>query len=194
GSAAAVAGREVFFSLGSDTGGSIRGPSSYCGVVGMKPTYGLVSRFGVIAFASSLDQVGTITKTVEDNAHVLQAIAGQDPMDQTTVHVDVPNYQDRLKDGVKGLKIAVPKEFLAEGVSEEVKQSVLDALKVYEDLGATWEEVTLPHAKYAVASYYIISSGEASANLARFDGIRYGHRSENATNMIDLFKKSRSEG
>ena len=194
GSAAAVAGREVFFSLGSDSGGSIRGPSSYCGVVGMKPTYGLVSRFGVIAFASSLDQVGTITKTVEDNAHLLQAIAGQDPMDQTTVAVDVPNYQDTLKDGVKGLKIAVPKEFLAEGVSEEVKQSVMDALKVYEDLGATWEEVELPHLKYAVAAYYVISSGEASANLARFDGIRYGHRSENATNMIDLFKKSRSEG
>ncbi|BAM46583.1 Asp-tRNA(Asn)/Glu-tRNA(Gln) amidotransferase subunit GatA [Amphibacillus xylanus] len=193
GSAAAVAGREVFFSLGSDTGGSIRGPSSYCGVVGLKPTYGLVSRFGVIAFASSLDQVGTITKTVEDNAHLLQAIAGHDPMDQTTVKVEIPDYQATLKDGVKGMKIAVPKEYLAEGISDEVRQSVMDALKVYEDLGATWEEVSLPHSKYAVPTYYIISSGEASANLARFDGIRYGHRSEKATNMIDLFKKSRSE-
>ncbi|MBU5593897.1 Asp-tRNA(Asn)/Glu-tRNA(Gln) amidotransferase subunit GatA [Amphibacillus sp. MSJ-3] len=194
GSAAAVAGREVFFSLGSDTGGSIRGPSSYCGVVGLKPTYGLVSRFGVIAFASSLDQVGTITKNVEDNAHLLQAIAGHDPMDSTTVDIDLPNYQDELKKGVKGLKIAVPKEYLADGISDEVRKSVIDALKVYEDLGATWEEVSLPHSKYAVAAYYLISSGEASANLARFDGIRYGHRAENVENMIDLFKQSRSEG
>ena len=194
GSAAAVAGREVFFSLGTDTGGSIRGPASYCGVVGLKPTYGLVSRFGVIAFASSLDQVGAITKTVEDNAHVLKAIAGQDPMDQTTVNVDIPDYLATIKDGVKGLKIAVPKEYLSEGVSDEVKQSVMDALKVYEKLGATWEEVSLPNSKYAIPAYYLISSGEASANLARFDGIRYGHRTDEATNMIDMYKKSRSEG
>lgn len=194
GSAAAVAGREVFFSLGTDSGGSIRGPASYCGVVGLKPTYGLVSRFGVIAFASSLDQVGPITKSVEDSAHVLQVIAGHDPSDQTSINQEVPNYEATIKDGVKGLKIAVPKEYLSEGISDEVKQSVMEALKVYEDLGATWEEVSLPHSKYAIAAYYLISSGEASANLARFDGIRFGHRSDQAKNMIDLFKKSRTEG
>lgn len=194
GSAAAVAAREVFFSLGSDTGGSVRGPASYCGVVGMKPTYGLVSRFGLVAFSSSLDQIGTVTKTVEDNAHLLQGIAGHDPMDSTTANIEVPNYQDELKKGVKGLKIAVPKEYLSEGINDEVKDSVLNALKVYEELGATWEEVSLPHSKYAVAAYYLVSSAEASANLARFDGIRYGHQSENADNMIDLFKQSRSEG
>jgi len=194
GSAAAVAAREVFFSLGSDTGGSVRAPASYCGVVGLKPTYGLVSRFGLIGFASTLDQIGTFTTRVEDNAHLLQAIAGQDPMDSTTADVEVPNYQETLKKGVKGLKIAVPKEYLADGISDEVRASVMKALKVYEDLGATWEEVSLPHSKYAVAAYYLISSGEASANLARFDGIRYGYRSENADNMIDLFKKSRGEG
>lgn len=194
GSAAAVAAREVFFSLGTDTGGSVRAPASYCGVVGLKPTYGLVSRFGVIAFASSLDQVGPFTKNVEDNAHVLQAIAGLDPMDSTTADIDVPDYQAGLKDGVKGLKIAVPKEFLGEGVSDEVKAAVMDALKVYEELGATWEEVSLPHLKYGVAAYYMLSSGEASANMARYDGIRFGHRAENVDNMIDLFKKSRGEG
>lgn len=194
GSAAAVAANEVFFSLGSDTGGSIRQPAAFCGVVGLKPTYGLVSRFGLVAFASSLDQVGPITRTVEDNAHVLQAIAGHDKMDSTSANLEVPNYSDAFKENVKGLKIAVPKEYLQEGIDPEVKESVLQALKVYEDLGATWEEVSLPHSKYAVAAYYLLSSSEASANLARFDGVRYGVRSENATNMLDMFKLSRSEG
>ncbi|SDC09202.1 aspartyl/glutamyl-tRNA(Asn/Gln) amidotransferase subunit A [Pelagirhabdus alkalitolerans] len=196
GSAAAVAAREVFFSLGSDTGGSIREPASYCGVVGLKPTYGLVSRFGLVAFASSLDQIGPITKSVEDNAHLLQAIVGSDEMDSTSVDVERVDYTEKLKNGVKGMKIAVPKEYLSdqEGVNEEVRQSVKDALKVFEDLGATCEEVSLPHSKYAVAAYYLIASSEASANLARFDGVRYGVRSENATNMIDMFKMTRSEG
>ncbi|MFD1850759.1 Asp-tRNA(Asn)/Glu-tRNA(Gln) amidotransferase subunit GatA [Oceanobacillus bengalensis] len=194
GSAAAVAAGEVLFSLGSDTGGSIRQPAAFCGVVGMKPTYGRVSRFGLVAFASSLDQIGPITRTVEDNARVLEVIAGHDKMDATSANVDVPKYTQSLTNDVKGLKIAVPKEYLAEGVNPEVKEAVMNALKVYESLGATWEEVSLPHSKYAVATYYLLSSSEASANLARFDGVRYGVRSENADNMIDMFKMSRSEG
>lgn len=194
GSAAAVAAGEVLFSLGSDTGGSIRQPAAFCGVVGLKPTYGRVSRFGLIAFASSLDQIGPITRTVEDNAYLLQAISGIDPMDATSADVDVPNYVSALTGDVKGLKIAVPKEYLGEGVNEEVRQSVLDALKVLEGLGATWEEVSLPHSKYALATYYLLSSSEASANLARFDGVRYGYRSDNAENLLDMYKLSRSEG
>ncbi|KKE78879.1 Asp-tRNA(Asn)/Glu-tRNA(Gln) amidotransferase subunit GatA [Oceanobacillus caeni] len=194
GSAAAVAAGEVLYSLGSDTGGSIRQPAAFCGVVGMKPTYGRVSRFGLVAFASSLDQIGPITRSVEDNARVLEVIAGHDKMDATSANVDVPKYTDALTNDVKGLKIAVPKEYLAEGVNPEVKEAVMNALNVYESLGATWEEVSLPHSKYAVATYYILSSSEASANLARFDGVRYGVRTENADNMIDMFKNSRSEG
>jgi aspartyl-tRNA(Asn)/glutamyl-tRNA(Gln) amidotransferase subunit A len=194
GSAAAVAAGEVLFSLGSDTGGSIRQPAAFCGVVGLKPTYGRVSRFGLIAFASSLDQIGPVTRTVEDNAFLLQAISGVDPMDATSANVDVPNYVSALTGDVKGLKIAVPKEYLGEGVNEEVRQSVLDSLKVLEGLGATWEEVSLPHSKYALATYYLLSSSEASANLARFDGVRYGYRTDNAENLIEMYKQSRSEG
>lgn len=194
GSAAAVAAGEVPFSLGSDTGGSIRQPASFCGVVGLKPTYGRVSRFGLVAFASSLDQIGPVTRTVEDNAYLLQAISGLDPMDSTSANVDVPNFVQSLTGDVKGLKIAVPKEYLGEGVKEEVKQSVLDALKVLEKLGATWEEVSLPHSKYALATYYLLSSSEASANLARFDGVRYGYRSPNSETLMDLYKNSRAEG
>ena len=194
GSAAAVAAGEVPFSLGSDTGGSIRQPAGYCGVVGMKPTYGRVSRYGLVAFASSLDQIGPITRNVEDNAYILQTIAGVDPNDATSADVPVPNYVEQLTGDVKGLKIAVPKEYLGEGVHESVRNAVLEALKVLEGLGATWEEVSLPNSKYGVSAYYILSSSEASANLARFDGIRYGYRSEDATNLIDLYKKSRSEG
>ncbi|QCJ40801.1 Asp-tRNA(Asn)/Glu-tRNA(Gln) amidotransferase subunit GatA [Bacillus sp. S3] len=194
GSAAAVAAGEVLFSLGSDTGGSIRQPASFCGVVGMKPTYGRVSRFGLVAFASSLDQIGPITRTVEDNAYLLQAISGLDPMDSTSANVDVPNFASALTGNVKGLKIAVPKEYLGEGVSEAVRQSVLDALKVLEGLGAVWEEVSLPHSKYALAAYYLLSSSEASANLARFDGVRYGYRTPDPESLIDLYKKSRAEG
>lgn len=194
GSAAAVAAGEVPFSLGSDTGGSIRQPAAFCGVVGLKPTYGRVSRFGLVAFASSLDQIGPITRTVEDNAYLLQAISGVDEMDSTSANVDVPDFLSSLTGDVKGLKIAVPKEYLGEGVNEEVKQSVLDALKVLEGQGATWEEVSLPHSKYALATYYLLSSSEASANLSRFDGVRFGHRTDNAENLIDLYKQSRAEG
>ena len=194
GSAAAVAAGEVPFALGSDTGGSIRQPAAFCGVVGMKPTYGRVSRFGLVAFASSLDQIGPITRTVEDNAYLLQAISGLDRHDSTSADVEVPNYVEALKGDVKGLKIAVPKEYLGEGVSEEARQAVLNALKVLEKLGATWEEVSLPHSKYGVATYYLLASSEASSNLARFDGVRYGYRSPNATNLEELYKKTRSEG
>ncbi|WP_164670124.1 Asp-tRNA(Asn)/Glu-tRNA(Gln) amidotransferase subunit GatA [Virgibacillus doumboii] len=194
GSAAAVSAGEVMFALGSDTGGSIRQPAAFCGVVGLKPTYGRVSRFGLVAFASSLDQIGPITRNVEDNARVLEVISGHDKMDSTSADVDIPNFTEALTNDVKGLKIAVPKEYLGEGVAPEVKESVMNALKVYESLGAEWEEVSLPHSKYAVATYYLLASSEASANLARFDGVRYGVRSENADNMVDMFKYSRSEG
>lgn len=194
GSAAAVAAGEVLFSLGSDTGGSIRQPAAYCGVVGLKPTYGRISRFGLVAFASSLDQIGPITRTVEDNAFLLKAISGVDPMDSTSANVAVPDFTKSLTGDIKNLKIAVPKEYLGEGVSEEVRQSVLDALKVLEKLGATWEEVSLPHSKYALATYYLLSSSEASANLSRFDGIRYGYRAEDAGSLIELYKKTRAEG
>ncbi|MED0657004.1 MULTISPECIES: Asp-tRNA(Asn)/Glu-tRNA(Gln) amidotransferase subunit GatA [Anoxybacillus] len=194
GSAAAVAAGEVPFALGSDTGGSIRQPAAFCGVVGLKPTYGRVSRYGLVAFASSLDQIGPITRNVEDNAYLLQVISGVDPMDSTSANVDVPDYVSALTGDIQGLKIAVPKEYLGEGVSEEVRQSVLDALKVLEGLGATWEEVSLPHSKYALATYYLLASSEASANLARFDGVRYGYRTDNAKNLIEMYKQTRSEG
>ena len=193
-SAAAVAAGEVPFSLGSDTGGSIRQPAAYCGVVGMKPTYGRVSRFGLVAFASSLDQIGPITRNVTDNALLLEAIAGVDEMDSTSADVPVPNYAAALNGDIKGLKIAVPKEFLGEGVGEAAKKSVLDALEVLKGLGATVEEVSLPHSKYALAAYYILSSSEASSNLSRFDGIRYGYRTDNAKNLLELYKNTRAEG
>ena len=193
-SAAAVAAGEVPFSLGSDTGGSIRQPAAYCGVVGMKPTYGRVSRFGLVAFASSLDQIGPITRNVTDNALLLEAISGVDEMDSTSADVPVPNYAAALNGDIKGLRVAVPKEFLGEGVGEAARKSVLDALEVLKNLGATVEEVSLPHSKYALAAYYILSSSEASSNLSRFDGIRYGYRTENAKNLLELYKQSRAEG
>lgn len=194
GSAAAVAAGEVPFSLGSDTGGSVRQPAAFCGVVGMKPTYGRISRYGLIAFASSLDQIGPITRNVEDNAFLLQAIAGQDPRDATTASKEVPNFVQSLTGDVKGLKIAVPKEFIGEGVDEEVRESTLAAVKVLESLGATYEEVSLPHIKYAVAAYYIIASAEGSSNIARFDGIRFGHRAKDVKDLQELYSKSRGEG
>lgn len=194
GSAAAVAAGEAYFTLGSDTGGSIRQPASYCGVVGLKPTYGLVSRFGLVAFASSLDQIGPITKNVEDSAYVLQAIAGYDGMDSTSAKVDVPDYLSSLTGDVKGLRIAVPKEYLGEGVDPQVKERVLEALKTLEGMGAVWEEVSLPHTEYAVATYYLLASSEASSNLARFDGVRYGVRADNPENLLDLYHQSRSQG
>jgi len=194
GSAAAVAAGEAYFTLGSDTGGSIRQPASYCGVVGLKPTYGLVSRFGLVAFASSLDQIGPITKNVEDSAYVLQAIAGYDNMDSTSANVEIPDYISALNGDIKGLRIGVPKEYLGQGIDPKVKESVLSALKVLESLGATWDEVSLPHTDYAVATYYLLASSEASSNLARFDGVRYGVRAENPDNLIDMYVKSRSQG
>ncbi|WP_410772297.1 Asp-tRNA(Asn)/Glu-tRNA(Gln) amidotransferase subunit GatA [Fontibacillus sp. BL9] len=193
GSAAAVAAGEAYFTLGSDTGGSIRQPASYCGVVGLKPTYGLVSRYGLVAFASSLDQIGPITKNVEDSAYVLQAIAGHDHKDSTSANVDIPDYLAALTGDVKGLRIAVPKEYL-EGVDPQVKAAVLDALKVLESMGAVWEEVSLPHTEYAVAAYYLLASSEASSNLSRFDGVRYGVRADHSGNLLDLYLESRSQG
>jgi aspartyl-tRNA(Asn)/glutamyl-tRNA(Gln) amidotransferase subunit A len=194
GSAASVAAGEVLFSLGSDTGGSIRQPAAFCGVVGLKPTYGLVSRFGLVAFASSLDQIGPITKSVEDNAYVLQTIAGHDKMDSTSAKIDLPDYLSTLTGDVKGVRIGVPKEYLGDGIDEDIKDKIYEALKKLESLGATWEEVSLPHSEHALATYYILSSSEASSNLSRFDGIRYGFRAEDAENLIELYKKTRSEG
>lgn len=194
GSAAAVAAREVYFALGSDTGGSIRQPAAFCGVVGLKPTYGRVSRYGLVAYASSLDQIGPITKNVEDAAYVLQVIAGNDLKDSTSAAVETPDFQSALTGDVRGLRIAVPNEYIGEGVDPEVRDKVLDALKTLEKLGATWEEVSLPHSEYAVAAYYIIASSEASSNLARYDGVRYGVRAKGADRLIDLYKRTRSEG
>ena len=194
GSAAAVAAGEVAFALGSDTGGSVRQPAAFCGVVGMKPTYGRVSRSGLVAFASSLDQVGPITRTVEDNALLLNAIAGLDHRDSSTSPQAVPDFRAALTGDIKGLKIGVPAEYLGAGVSEEAKAAVLAALKVLESLGAEWEEVSLPNSKYASQAYYVISSSEASSNLARFDGIRYGYSAEGAKSLEELYKRSRSEG
>ena len=194
GSAAAVAASLVPFSLGSDTGGSIRQPASYCGVVGMKPTYGRVSRFGLVAFASSLDQIGPITRNVKDNATVLEVISGLDPHDSTSAPVDNVDFTSQIDKDIKGLRVAVPKEYLGEGVSEEVKASVQAAIKALEKMGATVDEVSLPNSKYGVATYYILSSSEASANLARFDGIRYGYQAEGAQNLEELYKKTRQEG
>lgn len=194
GSAAAVAAGEVVFALGTDTGGSVRQPAAFCGVVGMKPTYGLVSRSGIVAFASSLDQVGAITRTVEDSARVIEAIVGQDPQDSTTVQAENTNYTAALTGDIKGVKIAVPKEFLSEDIDAEVKSAVEAAIAELKNLGAEVEEVSLPNIDHAVKAYYIISSAEASTNMARFDGVRFGKRTENATNMIDMYSKSRSEG
>ncbi len=194
GSAAAVAASEVLFALGSDTGGSIRQPAAFCGVVGMKPTYGRISRFGLIAFASSLDQIGPITRTVADNAYLLQAISGVDENDSTSIDAPVENFSEYLTGDVKNLKIGVPKEYLGEGVEPGVKAAVMEALKTLEKLGATWDEVSLPHSEYGVASYYILASSEASSNLARFDGVRYGYRTEGANSLEELYKKTRSEG
>ena len=194
GSAAAVAANMVPFALGSDTGGSIRQPAAFCGVVGLKPTYGLVSRYGLVAFASSLDQIGPITKDVKDCAILLNVIAGHDEKDTTSANIEKKDYTKALKNDVKGLKIGVPKEFLGEGINEEVKSRVLEAIEEYKKLGAIVEECSLDIAKYALASYYIIACAEASSNLGRFDGIRYGYRSKNFNNIKELYKNSRSEG
>ena len=194
GSAAAVASRMVPWALGSDTGGSIRQPSSFCGVVGLKPTYGLISRYGLVAFASSLDQIGPITKDVYDSAMLLNIIAGYDKRDTTSSNVEKKDYTKALKNDVKGLKIGVPKEFFGEGINEEVKESLENAIKIYKELGAEVEEFSLDIAKYSLATYYIIACAEASSNLGRFDGIRYGYRAKEFKDLKDLYRKSRSEG
>lgn len=194
GSVAAVAADLVPWALGTDTGGSIRQPSSFCGTVGLKPTYGLVSRYGVVAFASSLDQVGPITKDVRDCAMLLNIIAGHDPKDTTSVDIGERDYTKSLKNDVKGLKIGVPKEYFGEGINSEVKEKLQEAMERYKKLGATIEECSLNIADYALATYYIIACAEASSNLGRFDGIRYGYRTQNYTNLKELFKNSRSEG
>ncbi|WP_302046901.1 Asp-tRNA(Asn)/Glu-tRNA(Gln) amidotransferase subunit GatA [Ligilactobacillus agilis] len=194
GSAAAVASGQILASLGSDTGGSIRQPAAYNGIVGMKPTYGRVSRYGLIAFASSLDQIGPLTRTVKDNALILNAIAGHDKRDFTSSAKEVPNFAEGLDGNIKGLKIALPKEYLGQGVAFEVKEAILKAAKTFESLGATVEEVSLPYSKYGVPVYYIIASSEASSNLQRFDGIRYGFRASDVKNLEDVYVRSRSEG
>ena len=194
GSAAAVAANLVPWALGSDTGGSIRQPSSFCGVVGLKPTYGLVSRYGLVAFASSLDQIGPITKDVYDSALLLNLIAGHDEKDTTSANIEKKDYTKCLKNDVKGLKIGVPKEFFAEGINEEVKKSLETAIEKYKELGAVIEECSLDIAKYSLATYYIIACAEASSNLGRFDGIRYGYRAKEFKDLRDLYKKSRSQG
>ncbi len=194
GPAAAVAADLAVFALGSDTGGSIRQPASFCGVTGLKPTYGAVSRYGLIAFASSLDQIGPLTKNVEDCAIVMNAIAGKDKMDATSADITHPDYTKYLIDDVKGLKIALPKEYFAEGVNPQVADTIKQAAHKYEKLGAYCEEVSLPLTGYAIPAYYIISSAEASSNLARYDGVKYGYRSDDYEDLTDLYKKSRSEG
>ncbi len=194
GPAAAVAASECFYSLGSDTGGSIRQPGALCGVVGMKPTYGLVSRYGLVAFASSLDQIGPLTRDVRDCATVLNAVAGHDLRDSTSIVYDPPDYTKSLQTDLKGLRIGVPKEYFVEGMEPGVEQATRDAIKVIESLGAEIGEVSLPHTPYALAVYYIIAPSECSANLARYDGVKYGFSAQEADSMWDALEKTRQEG
>lgn len=194
GPAAAVAAGECVVALGSDTGGSIRQPSALCGVVGLKPTYGLVSRYGLVAFASSLDQIGPITKDVHDSALVLGVIAGHDPKDSTSIKYDVPDYTASLKTDLRGMRIGWPKEYFVDGIEPGVESAVREAMEVLQDLGAQIEEISLPSTKHALAVYYIIAPSEASANLARYDGVKYGYVSEDATGMWDALEKTRREG
>lgn len=194
GSAAAVASGEVPFALGSDTGGSIRQPASYCGIFGIKPTYGRVSRYGVVAYASSLDQVGTFGKNTSDIAEVLNVLCGYDEKDATSANIEVPDFTEFIGQEIEGLRIGYSKEHLTEGVQREVKDAVIKTLNELEKLGAIIEEVSLPHTKYALPAYYIIGPAEASANLARFDGVRYGYRAEGYKDLIDMYSKTRSEG
>lgn len=194
GSATAVASGQVRLSLGSDTGGSIRQPAAFNGVVGIKPTYGRVSRFGLIAFGSSLDQIGPFSQTVKENAQLLNVISGNDKKDSTSSQVKVPDFTQFIGKDIKGMKIALPKEYIGQGIDEKVKETILKAAKHLESLGAIVEEVSLPHSKYGVAVYYIIASSEASSNLQRFDGIRYGYRTDDYENLDDVYVNTRSEG
>lgn len=194
GSAAAIAARQAVATLGTDTGGSIRQPASHCSCVGLKPTYGRVSRYGVIAYASSLDQVGPITKDVTDAAIMLAAVAGYDPKDSTSVNLPVPDYQALLAKKPQKLKIGLPKEYFISGLDNDVQSAMDQAVETYRKLGAEFVEISLPHTDYAVATYYLVATAEASSNLARYDGVRFGHRSEQAEGLIDMMTKSRSEG
>ena len=193
GSAAAVASDQCIAALGTDTGGSIRQPAAFCGVVGLKPTYGRVSRYGIVAFASSMDQVGPMTKDVRDAALLLEAVAGYDPADSTAVNRAVPRYASRLTDGVKGLRLGIPKEYFVAGMQAEVERAVRTAILELEKSGAVIEEISLAHTEYAVAVYYIVATAEASSNLARYDGMRYGHRAD-AKDLIETYRISRDEG
>lgn len=194
GSAAAVAADECIAALGSDTGGSIRQPAALCGVVGFKPTYGRVSRYGLIAFASSLDQIGPITKDVMDSAILLNAISGHDSKDSTSVNQPVPDYLSALGRDIKGMRLGIPREYFIGGLAPSVENSVKKALSVLEGLGAETVEISLPHTEYAVAVYYIIATAEASSNLARYDGAKYGYRAKDAVDLIDMYRKTRDEG
>ncbi len=194
GSVASVAAGELAASLGSDTGGSIRQPASMCGVVGFKPTYGRVSRYGLIAFASSLDQIGPITRNVSDCAELLEVISGYDERDSTSVNVEVPAYTDSLNRDIKGLRLGIPAEYFIEGIEDDVKKRVEASIEALKGLGAETAPITLPHTKYAVSCYYIIGPAEASSNLSRYDGVHYGHRSEKAEDLIDMYIQSRNEG
>jgi aspartyl-tRNA(Asn)/glutamyl-tRNA(Gln) amidotransferase subunit A len=194
GSAAAVAAEAAFGALGSDTGGSIRQPAALSGVVGLKPTYGRISRFGLVAFASSLDQIGPLTKTVRDAALIMNAIAGHDPQDSTCLNEPVPDYTARLGRDLRGVRLGLPKEYLIEGIDSPVKAAIDAAVKQMSSLGAEIIEVSLPTTEYAIAVYYIVATAEASANLARFDGVRYGYRAENPKDMLDLYGRTREEG
>lgn len=194
GSAAAVKADMAPITLGSDTGGSIREPASFCGIVGMKPTYGLVSRYGLVAFASSLDQIGPMSKDVTDNAILLSAIAGHDSHDSTSANIEEKDYTKSLVNDIKGLKVGLPKEFIEDGVDSEVKKAILEVAEKLEKLGATVEECSLPRTKYALPTYYIIACAEASSNLGRYDGIRYGYRTKNYENLHDIYANSRTEG
>lgn len=194
GSAASVAACEATLSLGSDTGGSIRLPGSFCGIIGMKPTYGRVSRYGLIAFASSLDQIGPFARCVEDAAVLLEVISGNDPKDSTSLNVPVEKYSTYLNNDIKGLKIGVIKELMGEGVTEDVQKAIQNAISTYKNLGAEIQEISLPYLKHSIGVYYIIATAEASSNLARFDGVKYGYRAKDARSLMEMYTKTRAEG
>ena len=194
GSAAAVAAGECLAALGSDTGGSIRQPASFCGVVGLKPTYGRVSRYGLVAFASSLDQIGPITRTVEDAALLLEVISGHDPRDSTSAPYPPLQARELLSKEVEGMVLGLPREYFGEGLDPQVREAVMEAVKVLEGLGCRVEEVSLPHSPYAVATYYLVATAEASSNLARYDGVKYGYRAPEYKDLFDMYVKTRSQG
>ncbi len=194
GSAVAISAKQAPAALGSDTGGSIRQPASLCGVIGLKPTYGRVSRYGLIAFGSSLDQIGPFSRNIEDCALLLECISGYDAKDSTSINVDVPPYSKNLNKDIKGLKIGIPKEYFIEGVEEDIVKNIENAINIFKDLGAETKEISLPHSSYGVAVYYLIATAEASSNLARFDGVKYGYRAENVRDLKSLYIKTKKEG